>query len=257
MAKNPPSPGIYAVTSLPLLSLTRATFLSAELGFFGLTNPTRKQTPFMPGRFLISGETLLRAGCGFRQPRITWFKVALREEEMENWQIDVARDGRSLRICLLETALDTVENSELRFIIRRGVAMALRGWWNGANLQRLPRSCTLSRTSSVKLPSQCPSLRFLVTSLTRAQVGDFRSGLGLSSSSALKFTTTTRRQHHILTSSCTPTLRSSFFRLPFYSVPFKMCDGADLFLCILSVFFPPIGGIFATLSPLNLVTDAL
>jgi hypothetical protein len=33
------------VTSIPLVSLTRATFLSAEFGFFGVEVNTRTQTP--------------------------------------------------------------------------------------------------------------------------------------------------------------------------------------------------------------------
>ena len=32
-----PSPGIYAVTSIPFERRTRAIFLRAELGFFGVT----------------------------------------------------------------------------------------------------------------------------------------------------------------------------------------------------------------------------
>jgi len=31
-----PTPGIYAVTSTPFVNRTRATFLNAEFGFFGV-----------------------------------------------------------------------------------------------------------------------------------------------------------------------------------------------------------------------------
>src|SRR5690606_18666503 len=40
-----PSPGMYAVTSMPLDSRTRATLRSAELGFFGVCVNTRVHTP--------------------------------------------------------------------------------------------------------------------------------------------------------------------------------------------------------------------
>src|SRR5437867_12279261 len=40
-----PSPGMYAVTSNPFVSLTRATLRSAEFGFFGVVVYTRVHTP--------------------------------------------------------------------------------------------------------------------------------------------------------------------------------------------------------------------
>ena len=40
-----PSPGMYAVTSVPVDSLTLHTFLKAELGFLGVTVYTRVHTP--------------------------------------------------------------------------------------------------------------------------------------------------------------------------------------------------------------------
>jgi hypothetical protein len=36
---------MYALTSTPLVSRTRATFRSAEFGFFGVVVKTRVQTP--------------------------------------------------------------------------------------------------------------------------------------------------------------------------------------------------------------------
>jgi hypothetical protein len=46
---------MYAVTSIPLVSLTRATFLSAELGFLGVVVYTRKHTPRFWGEPLSAG----------------------------------------------------------------------------------------------------------------------------------------------------------------------------------------------------------
>src|SRR5207244_11452312 len=40
-----PSPGIYAVTSNPFVSRTRATLRNAEFGFFGVVVYTRVHTP--------------------------------------------------------------------------------------------------------------------------------------------------------------------------------------------------------------------
>lgn len=75
------SPGMYAVITLPLLSLTRAVFRSPEFGFFGLVMPTFRHTPFICGaRFSDSaGDTACRARCGFRHPRRTWLRVAQRD----------------------------------------------------------------------------------------------------------------------------------------------------------------------------------
>src|SRR3989344_1590994 len=44
-----PSPGIYAVTSIPFVNLTRATFRKAEFGFFGVMVLTERQTPRLKG----------------------------------------------------------------------------------------------------------------------------------------------------------------------------------------------------------------
>jgi hypothetical protein len=54
---------MYAVTSLPLVSRTRATFRNAEFGFFGVCVRTIRQTPRICGEPLIS-ETRL---CSSRQ----------------------------------------------------------------------------------------------------------------------------------------------------------------------------------------------
>ena len=52
-------PGMYAVTSIPLVKRTLATFLKAELGFFGVTVFTDVHTPLFWGE-LTSVATLLR-----------------------------------------------------------------------------------------------------------------------------------------------------------------------------------------------------
>ena len=51
---------MYAVTSIPVVNLTRATFRSAELGFLGVVVKTRVQTPLANGP--LRNNPLLRAG---------------------------------------------------------------------------------------------------------------------------------------------------------------------------------------------------
>src|SRR6476469_7877048 len=73
-------PGMYAVTSMPVVSRTRATLRSAELGFLGVWVNTRVQTPrrwgepFSAGVFDFSALVLrpLRTSCwivGTKSPR--------------------------------------------------------------------------------------------------------------------------------------------------------------------------------------------
>lgn len=47
---------MYAVTSILLVSLTRAIFRRAELGFFGVVVLTTVQTPLLWGQFSRAGE---------------------------------------------------------------------------------------------------------------------------------------------------------------------------------------------------------
>src|SRR6266545_717389 len=54
-----PTPGMYAVTSIPLVSRTRATFRSAEFGFFGVVVYTRVHTPRRCGLPLSAGVLVL------------------------------------------------------------------------------------------------------------------------------------------------------------------------------------------------------
>src|SRR5207248_7188273 len=50
-----PMPGMYAVTSTPVVRRTRATLRSAEFGFFGVVVYTRVQTPRRWGEPLSAG----------------------------------------------------------------------------------------------------------------------------------------------------------------------------------------------------------
>src|SRR3954453_805009 len=77
---------MYAVTSIPLVSRTRATLRSAEFGFFGVTVYTRVHTPrrwgaatCFPRRLpdFRPGVASLR-GLGLRPLRISWEVVGMR-----------------------------------------------------------------------------------------------------------------------------------------------------------------------------------
>jgi hypothetical protein len=52
---------MYVVTSIPFVSRTRATFRSAEFGFFGVVVKTRTQTPRFWGQFWSAGAVCLLA----------------------------------------------------------------------------------------------------------------------------------------------------------------------------------------------------
>src|SRR6516164_10818190 len=54
-----PMPGIYVVTSTALVKRTRATFRSAEFGFFGVCVYTRMQTPRFSGQPINAGDLVL------------------------------------------------------------------------------------------------------------------------------------------------------------------------------------------------------
>src|SRR5947208_15324660 len=54
-----PTPGMYAVTSIWLVSRTRATFRSAEFGFLGVVVYTRVHTPRRCGLPLSAGVLVL------------------------------------------------------------------------------------------------------------------------------------------------------------------------------------------------------
>src|ERR1039458_8955969 len=69
-----PTPGIYVVTSIPLVSRTRATLRSAEFGFFGVEVYTRVQTPRFCGQLFNAGLDVFHRG-GFRPLRTSWLNV--------------------------------------------------------------------------------------------------------------------------------------------------------------------------------------
>jgi hypothetical protein len=50
---------MYVVTSIPFVSRTRATFRSAEFGFFGVVVYTRVQTPRFCGHACSAGLAVL------------------------------------------------------------------------------------------------------------------------------------------------------------------------------------------------------
>src|SRR3954454_12775540 len=71
-----PSPGMYAVISLPLESRTRATFRKAEFGFFGVIVLTWRQTPRLNGQDSSTGDFVLY-NTGRRGFRTSWLIVGM------------------------------------------------------------------------------------------------------------------------------------------------------------------------------------
>src|SRR5919107_6458273 len=74
-----PTPGIYVVTSIPLVSRTRATFRSAEFGFFGVWVNTRTQTPRFCGLSCNAG-LLVFVRTLSRPLRTSWLIVGTVEQ---------------------------------------------------------------------------------------------------------------------------------------------------------------------------------
>src|SRR5437764_8610793 len=76
-----PTPGMYAVTSMPLVRRTRATLRRAEFGFFGVFVYTRVHTPrrwgapFRAGVFVLSDLVLrpILSSCWIVGKRNSWF----------------------------------------------------------------------------------------------------------------------------------------------------------------------------------------
>src|SRR5947209_4337002 len=68
---------MYAVTSMPLDSRTRATFRSAEFGFFGVIVLTTVHTPRFCGHPWMAGCFGLDR-CGTRGDLINWLIVGIR-----------------------------------------------------------------------------------------------------------------------------------------------------------------------------------
>src|SRR6185437_10789830 len=70
-------PGMYAVTSMPEVSRTRATLRSAEFGFFGVVVKTRVHTPRRCGEPLRAG-VLVFSAFDSRPLRTSWAIVGTR-----------------------------------------------------------------------------------------------------------------------------------------------------------------------------------
>src|ERR1041384_5438585 len=71
-----PTPGMYVVTSIPFVSRTRATFLNAEFGFFGVCVNTRTQTPRFCGLTCNAGLFVL-VTMFLRPCRTSWLIVGI------------------------------------------------------------------------------------------------------------------------------------------------------------------------------------
>src|SRR5215207_4371404 len=69
-----PTPGMYAVTSMPLVRRTRATLRRAELGFFGVVVYTRVHTPRRCGEPFSAGVLVLPT-LSWRPLRTSWLIV--------------------------------------------------------------------------------------------------------------------------------------------------------------------------------------
>src|SRR5580765_4406456 len=69
-----PTPGMYVVTSMPLVSRTRATLRSAEFGFFGVCVNTRTHTPRFCGLSCSAGLFVLLSTLS-RPCRTSWLIV--------------------------------------------------------------------------------------------------------------------------------------------------------------------------------------
>src|SRR5262249_40833497 len=69
---------MYAVTSMPLESRTRATFRSAEFGFLGVIVFTTVQTPRFCGQPCMAGCFGFDR-CGCRGDLINWLIVGIRQ----------------------------------------------------------------------------------------------------------------------------------------------------------------------------------
>jgi hypothetical protein len=75
-------PGIYAVTSVPWESRTRATLRSAEFGFLGVTVITLVQTPRFWGQEWSAGDLVLEPTCCLPK-RTNWLIVGIRSKLLQ------------------------------------------------------------------------------------------------------------------------------------------------------------------------------
>src|SRR3954466_527159 len=87
-----PTPGMYAVTSMPLVRRTRATLRSAEFGFFGVVVYTRVQTPRRWGELFNAG-VLVFSTLSSRPLRTSWLIVGMGGLDL------LPALGRALKVC--------------------------------------------------------------------------------------------------------------------------------------------------------------
>src|SRR4051794_8253194 len=85
-----PSPGMYAVTSMPLTSRTRATLRSAEFGFLGVVVYTRVHTPRFCGLSRMAGDLLFWSSVS-RPLRTSWLIVGIRV--LKPWETKKLSEG--------------------------------------------------------------------------------------------------------------------------------------------------------------------
>lgn len=78
---------MYAVTSIPFVNRTRATFRSAELGFFGVVVYTLVQTPLFCGLFWRAGDLLFHKTFS-RLFRINWFIVGNQKHSLQSKKLE-------------------------------------------------------------------------------------------------------------------------------------------------------------------------
>src|SRR5258708_18670478 len=91
-----PMPGMYAVTSTPVVRRTRATLRSAELGFFGVCVNTRVQTPRRWGEPLSAGVFVF-SDLVSRPLRTSWAIVGTRVPSQDFFG-PVSRNGNLGRL---------------------------------------------------------------------------------------------------------------------------------------------------------------
>src|SRR5205809_7806722 len=89
-----PTPGMYDVTSMPLVRRTRATLRSAELGFLGVVVYTRTQTPRFWGHSRSAGEGVFHR-LGLRPFRTSWLIVGIAGLLTACWRCGTQREATS------------------------------------------------------------------------------------------------------------------------------------------------------------------
>src|SRR5215207_9036531 len=166
-----PTPGMYAVTSMPLVRRTRATLRRAELGFFGVVVYTRVHTPRRCGEPFSAGVLVLPT-LSWRPLRTSWLIVGnlfsvpglvvlsrRTRRDGTPWCFRYRPPHSGVSEPVLSPALPTAD-----FRRRSGVRCPARGWWAGLSFPALALgggSALLARlvlTMLVALRTGCPDL---------------------------------------------------------------------------------------------------